>query len=239
MRIAIDTHTHTLVSGHAYNTMKEMAKTAADKGLDGLAITEHAPMMPGTCHEYYFSNLKVVPRTIYGIELMLGVELNVLDESGAVDLPEQLIREMDLVIASLHIPCYKGEKTKEHITNAYVNVMERGDVDIIGHPDDSRFPIDYERLVKAAARTHTILEVNHTSLKPDAYRVNARENYHQMLTLCKEYGVMVSLGTDAHIDAVIGEYPYAYQLLEKEKFPEELVANTSVEKLKSLLQQKH
>lgn len=239
MRIAIDTHTHTLVSGHAYNTMKEMAKTAADKGLDGLAITEHAPMMPGTCHEYYFSNLKVVPRTMYGIELMLGVELNVLDESGAVDLSENLIREMDLVIASLHIPCYKGEKTKEHITNAYINVMERGDVDIIGHPDDSRFPIDYERLVKAAARTHTILEVNHTSLKPDAYRVNARENYHQMLTLCKEYGVMVSLGTDAHVDAVVGEYPYAYQLLEEEKFPEELVANTSVAKLKSLLQQKH
>ena len=239
MRIAIDTHTHTLVSGHAYNTMKEMAKAAADKGLDGLAITEHAPMMPGTCHEYYFSNLKIVPRTMYGIELLLGVELNVLDESGAVDLPENLIREMDLVIASLHIPCYKGEKTEEHITNAYVRVMERGDVDIIGHPDDARFPINYQKLVETAARTHTILEVNHTSLKPDAYRVNARENYHQMLTLCKKYGVMISLGTDAHVDTLIGEYPYVYELLKEEEFPEELVANTSVEKLKSLLQHKH
>lgn len=239
MQIAIDTHTHTLVSGHAYNTMKEMAKAAAEKGLKGLAITEHAPMMPGTCHEYYFSNLKVVPRTMYGIELLLGVELNVLDESGKVDLSDSLISDMDLVIASLHIPCYKGEKTREHITNAYVNVMERGDIDIIGHPDDSRFPIDYERLVKTAARTHTILEVNHTSLKPDAYRVNARENYHQMLTLCKEYGVMVALGTDAHVDALVGEYPYAYRLLEEENFPEKLVANTSVEKLKSLLPQKH
>ena len=239
MRIAIDTHTHTLVSGHAYNTMKEMVKTAADKGLDGLAITEHAPMMPGTCHEYYFSNLKVVPRTMCGIDLLLGVELNVLDERGTVDIQERLIGEMDLVIASLHIPCYNGEKTKERITNAYINVMERGDVDIIGHPDDSRFPIDYERMVKAAARTNTILEVNHTSLRPDAYRVNARENYHQMLTFCKEYGVMIAMGTDAHVDALIGEYPYAYQLLEEEKFPEELVANTSVEKLRSLLQQKH
>ena len=238
MQIAIDTHTHTLVSGHAYNTMKEMAKAAADKGLKGLAITEHAPMMPGTCHEYYFSNLRVVPRTMYGIELLLGVELNVLDESGAVDLDDSLIREMDLVIASFHIPCYRGEKTKERITDAYIRVMERGDVDIIGHPDDSRFPIDYERFVKAAARTHTILEVNHTSLKPDAYRVNARENYHQMLQYCKEHGVMVALGTDAHVDTLTGEYPYAYQLLEEEKFPEELVANTSVEKLKSLLRQK-
>ena len=50
MRVEIDTHTHTLASGHAYNTMNEMAKAAADKGLKGLAITEHAPEMPGTCH---------------------------------------------------------------------------------------------------------------------------------------------------------------------------------------------
>ena len=50
MRVEIDTHTHTLASGHAYNTLNEMAQAAADKGLKGLAITEHAPEMPGTCH---------------------------------------------------------------------------------------------------------------------------------------------------------------------------------------------
>ena len=52
MRVEIDTHTHTLASGHAYNTMNEMAKAAADKGLKGLAITEHAPEMPGTLEAY-------------------------------------------------------------------------------------------------------------------------------------------------------------------------------------------
>lgn len=235
MQIEIDTHTHTLVSGHAYNTIREMAKMAADKGLKGLAITEHAPMMPGTCHEFYFSNLKIVPRSMYGIDLLMGVELNIMDKEGTVDLSDKLIQEMDIVIASLHLPCYKGEKTKEELTQAYINIMRRGDVDILGHPDDGRFPVDYEKVVKTAAETGTILEVNHTSLKPDAYRVNARENYHQMLRYCKEYGVMVALGTDAHIDTAIGEYPYVFQLLEEEAFPEELVANTSVEKLKSLL----
>ena len=50
---------------------------------------------------------------------------------------------------------------------------------------------------------------------------------------------MVALGTDAHVDALVGEYSYAYRLLEEENFPEKLVANTSVEKLKSLLPQKH
>ena len=80
MRVEIDTHTHTLASGHAYNTLNEMAQAAADKGLKGLAITEHAPEMPGTCHLFYFQNLRIVPRKKYGIELLLGTELNIISQ---------------------------------------------------------------------------------------------------------------------------------------------------------------
>ena len=67
----LDLHTHTLVSGHAYCSLREMAKAASKKGLEVLGITEHAPAMPGTCHKYYFENLKIVPREMYGIQLML------------------------------------------------------------------------------------------------------------------------------------------------------------------------
>ena len=47
MNIVLDTHTHTLASGHAYNTMTEIIDAAVQKGLKLLAITEHAPAMPG------------------------------------------------------------------------------------------------------------------------------------------------------------------------------------------------
>ena len=67
MFIEIDTHTHTLASGHAYCTMNEMAQEAAARGLKGLAITEHAPDMPGGPYIYHFQNLKVVPRKRKGI----------------------------------------------------------------------------------------------------------------------------------------------------------------------------
>ena len=90
---------------------------AAEKGLKGLAITEHSPKMPGTCHIFYFQNLRVVPRTMYGIELLLGTELNIMNEQGEVDLPQTLLKEMDIAIASMHTPCYEGEKTTEKITN--------------------------------------------------------------------------------------------------------------------------
>lgn len=61
MKIIADTHAHTLASGHAYSTIREMAAAAADQGMQVLALTEHAPEMPGTCGLFYFQNLRVIP----------------------------------------------------------------------------------------------------------------------------------------------------------------------------------
>ena len=88
MRDILDVHTHTIASGHAYNTMTEMIHAAQEKGLEVYGITEHAPRMPGSCHDFYFHNLKVVERQYGDLELLLGVELNILDEDGSVDLAE-------------------------------------------------------------------------------------------------------------------------------------------------------
>ncbi len=235
MKIEIDTHSHTIVSGHAYNTIREMADMAAKKGLKGLAVTEHAPKMPGSTHLYYFQNLKVVPRQMCGIELLMGVELNIMEESGGVDLPEGVIRELDISIASLHTPCYEGERSKETITRTYLNTMKKDYIDIIGHPDDGRFPVDYDVLARAAKETGTLLEVNNSSLNPGGFRQNTKENAEKMLKSCKKYGAKVVLGTDSHVDVTIADYGYVYEVLEETDFPEELIANTSLEKLRSCL----
>ena len=181
MRVEIDTHTHTLASGHAYNTMNEMAKAAADKGLKGLAITEHAPEMPGTCHLYYFQNLRIVPRKRFGIELLLGTELNIMNAEGKVDLSEDVLKTLDIAIASIHIPCFRDERTVENVTAAYENVMENPYVDIIGHPDDGRYEVDYEALVQGAREYGKVLELNNHSMDPDCNRENAVENDTIML----------------------------------------------------------
>ncbi len=235
MRVEIDTHTHTLASGHAYNSIREMARAAKEKGLKALAITEHAPEMPGSCHLFYFVNLRVLPRQLEGIDVLFGSELNIMDEEGHVDLPTSTIAELDITIASMHPPCYRGEKTIEAVTKAYKNIMERKDIDIIGHPDDGRFPVDYEELVKTAKRTGTLLEINNSSLKPDGYRANSRENAIKMLEYCKKYEAMIVLGTDAHFDTAIAEYPYVDEIIKQAEFPVELIANVNYEKLKSVL----
>lgn len=90
MKTLLDVHTHTVASGHAFSTLQEMAVAASEKGLKLLGITEHAPGIPGTCSPIYFRNLHVVPRRIYGVELLLGAELNIIDYKGTIDMGEVL-----------------------------------------------------------------------------------------------------------------------------------------------------
>lgn len=235
MKIVLDTHSHTIASGHAYNTIREMAQMASQKGLEAISLTEHAVTMPGTCHDYYFENFHVIPREMYGVKLFLGVELNIMDENGTVDMPEKTLERMDIAIASIHPPCYKGEVSKEAITNAYMKAMENPRIHIIGHPDDARFPVDYEAIVKKAKETGTLIEINNSSLRPTSFRLGARENDKTILELCKKHQVMISLGSDAHFDLDLAAYECAMELLEECNFPEELVVNTSVKKLEKLL----
>ncbi len=225
----LDLHTHTIVSGHAYNTLYEMLRSASDKGLTLLGVTEHAPRMPGTCHPLYFINFKVVPREIYGVKLMLGCELNIIDYDGNVDLSPHHCRGLDYAVASIHEPCYTCGTVAQN-TNAYVNAMKNPFIQIIGHPDDGRFPIDYETLVCAAKEHHVLLEVNASSLHPEGHRKNTRENYITMLEQCRKHQVSVIINSDAHCEADVGNHARAHALLDEIQFPTELVVNSSIEK---------
>ena len=230
MEYLLDLHTHTLASGHAYNTITEMAKAAAEKGIKLLGITEHSIKMPGTCHLFYFSNLKVVERKQYGVQLLMGAELNVIDYKGTIDLKSPLLEEMDLGIASFHVPCISPGTIEEN-THAACCVMENPYVSILGHPDDARFPFDYKQLVRKAKETGTILELNNSSISPDSFRPNAKENDRIMLKLCKEYGVEVVVDSDAHTAAQIGNHQYAEEILHEVEFTEELLLNYKQEKI--------
>lgn len=226
----LDLHTHTVASGHAYCSLREMARAASEKGLELLGITEHGPKMPGTCGLFYFQNLKVVPRELYGIRLLLGSEANILDPEGTIDLPERTLKCVDLVIASLHLPCMKPGTVREN-TMAYLNALKNPYVNIIGHPDDGRFPVDYRALVEGVRENGKVLELNNHSLDKDCTRTNTRENDLRMLELCREYKVPIVIGSDAHFDLQIGDFALAKELLREVDFPRELVLNRSVKAL--------
>ena len=234
----MDLHTHTIASGHAYNTLREMAKAAADRGLEILGITEHAPMMPGSCSNMYFRNLKVVPRSLCGIEVMLGAELNIIDYDGHVDLDDHVMRQLDIKIASLHSVCILPG-TKEENTRAVLGAIRNPMIDIIGHPDDGIYLLDYEPVVEAAKETHTLLEVNNNSLNPAGSRKNTRGNLITMLELCKEYGQPVIMNSDAHVFSDVGRRDFSEELIRDLDFPEELIVNRSVDAFKEYINLKY
>lgn len=238
MDYLLDVHTHTVASGHAYNSIMEMAKAGFDKGLKLLGITEHAPMMPGSCNSMYFRNLKVVPRSLCGIEVMLGVELNILDFDGHVDLDAHALRQLDIRIASLHSVCILPG-TKEENTKEVLGAIHNPMVDIIGHPDDGIYPLDYKPIVEAAKETHTLLEVNNNSLNPMGARKNTRGNLITMLELCREYGQPVIMNSDAHVFSDVGRRDFSEELIRELDFPEELIVNRSVETFKEYLNLKY
>ena len=236
MHLVADTHTHTIASGHAYSTLADMARAAAEKGLDAIAITDHGPAMPDGAYLFHFMNSRVWPETLCGARLLKGAEVNILDGEGKLDLPEELLKVLDLNIASVHPPTYTGATDKADITRAVLRVMENPRIHVIGHPDDSRFPVDFAELARKASDTGTLLEVNNNSLRPDSFRENARGNCTEMLAQCEKFGAMVTVASDAHIDTDVGNFVYALEILTETGFPEKLVANTSLDKLLNALQ---
>ena len=178
-KVLLDAHTHTVASGHAYSSLQEMAKAAADMGLEVL----------------YFKNMFVVPRQMYGIRLLMGCEINILDTKGSLDLTDEQIGWLDIAIAGVHAAWYQAG-TKEENTQGLVNVIRNPKI-----------------------------EVNNHSMAPRRHKTVARDNNLEILRLCKKYEVPTILGSDAHISFQIADYERLYPLLAETDFPDELIMN--------------
>lgn len=220
----LDVHTHTVASGHAYSTIQEMAQRASEIGLEILGITEHATNLPGAPLDIYFKNLHVVPRQMYGVRLLMGVELNILDTRGTLDYGEDILKRLDLRIAGIHSLCWRGG-TKDENTQGMLSAIRNPWVQIISHPGDGTADLHFEPLVLAAKETHTLLELNNSSLNPHRGKASAHDNNVEILRLCKKYEVPIILGSDAHISFLIADYSFAYPLLQETGFPDELIVN--------------
>lgn len=224
MKDLLDVHTHTTASGHAYSTIKENISAAKNAGLELVGISDHAPYMPGSCHDFYFYNFPAIPRDAFEIQLVMGAELNIIDYSGSTDLPERYLKQLDYAIASLHNPCIDHGTVAEN-TSALLGVMRNPHVVIIGHPDNPQYPIDFDKVAQAAKENHVLLEINNSSYKSSGYRAGSRENAKIMLDACKKYGTAVIMSSDAHIFSEVGNHNFSQEVIKENNFPEELVVN--------------
>lgn len=235
--ILLDIHTHCLSSGHgSHDTITAMARAAAEKSLQILGISDHGPATPQAADSSYFRNLRLADRRKFGVDLLYGVELNILNADGGVDLDDALLCLLDYALISMHHPIFPPGTAYSN-TCAYINAMRHPRVRFLGHPDDGRFPVDYELLLTAARENHVYPEINNASLMPDAYRTDGVRNSLEILALCKKLSLPVLLSSDSHGRKHVGDMQYIFPLLAQCDFPTGLIINSNPALLRQILDQ--
>ena len=199
-----DIHTHSIASGHGTTcTISDMAKAASKKGLKLLGISDHGPGTLASGTSSYFRSLPFYPRKRFGIDILYGVELNILDSAGHTDLSDELLNNLDYAIISMHRQNYRSGSVSQN-TEAYINAMKHPAVKILGHCDDTHFPV--------------------------------RANAARILYLCQKYQLPVILSSDSHGKEHVGDFTYAEEFVHQLMFPETLILNNQLPKLKVFLQ---
>ncbi|RCX11286.1 putative hydrolase [Anaerobacterium chartisolvens] len=234
MEIIIDTHTHTVSSGHAYSTIQEMARGARDKGIKMIAMTDHGPSMGGAPHLYHFGNLRVIPDEICGVRVLKGVEANIIDYDGNTDMPDGYLKRLEYTIASFHDICIAPSTVEDH-TRAMINVLKNPYIDAVAHPGNPQFQVDIDRVVMAAKEYNKLIEINNHSFY---VRTGSERNCKTFALKCKEYGVKVVCGSDSHISFSVGSFENVHKILDEVGMPEDLVMCTSIERFNEYLSNK-
>lgn len=243
--IKCDTHTHTLFSRHAYSTIEENVRAAAERGLELLAATDHFSSMLFPEQDLkqfqYLTNMVVWPRLWHGVTLLRGAEADIIDLEGhlfghgipvresivgqpfykVVDLDEKILSRLDYTIASVHGKRHTEGASLVQTTEMYIKALENPHVFILGHVGRSGVPFDLDEVLLRAKALNKLIEINEHSLEMDEKR-SAR--CKQIAERCAELGVMISVATDAHVSYDIGRFAHSTALLEEIHFPEELIA---------------
>ncbi len=235
MKLLLDMHNHTIASGHAYSTVQEIAAIASKKGLKYVGITDHGPAMPGGPHIFHIGNQRILPKVIEGVEILKGVEANILDQEGRLDIPNSMLENLDIVAAGFHDACIEHCDIEGN-TKALLNTMKNKNVDIIVHPGNPIFPIDKQEFVLGAKETNTLVEINNSSFLHS--RKGSKENCYDIAMLCKKHRVKVIVGSDSHVAFDVGRFDKALELLISIEMPEELIINTCTDRFVDYLKEK-
>lgn len=190
-----DLHSHTTASDGTAS-IQEMALAAREAGYEYLAITDHSASF-GFGNEVGPDRLRdqieqIRATRVAGIELLAGSEVNILPD-GSLDYDDDVLAQLDWVIASVHSSFQIGEKA---MTERIVHAIENPFVDAIGHLTGRKierrrpYPVDVERVIEAAVRTGTMLEINSSPDRRDVNEVHARA--------AAAAGVPIVIDCDAH-----------------------------------------
>jgi len=192
-----DLHMHTTATDGT-NSIEEMALAARSLGYEYIAITEHSQrlaMANGLDEKRLWEQIKQIDALnadLDGFRVLKGIEVDILGD-GKLDLPDALLKELDMVIGSIHSQ-FKLSRKKQ--TERVMRAMDRPYFTMFAHPtgrlllEREPYEIDVARLLRHAAKRNRYIELNSHPL-----RLDLDDRFCRM---AKEEGVLVSINTDAH-----------------------------------------
>ncbi len=222
--IVADLHCHTVASVHAYSTVRDNINKAGSIGLQAIAFTDHGIGVADSPPLSFFDNLISLPDYIDGIRVLKGVEANIMDHDGNIDMPKKLLAKLDVVIASYHTSAVEPGDIQQH-TNSYLMLAKNPYVHIIGHSGSHEYQYDYERVIPVFKENNKLVEINsHTFI----CRKKSIENCKTIAMLCAKHRVPIVVNSDAHSEFELGDIAAAVNMLNDIHFPKELILNTNL-----------
>ncbi len=226
MKFTADFHVHTVASGHAYNTIYEYAREARSKGLKYIAMTDHGPAMAGGPHLYHFQNLRCLPEKISGVRVLKGVEANIMDADGRLDLSDSDLSALDVVIASFHQHLgYDGSDIRRN-TEALIKAIKNPFVKILGHPGNPQFSTDKAAVVEECRKNGVFIEINNSSFS-GVIRPGSYEHCVEFARLVKQAGWKVVFGSDSHCLDTLGRFDNCMRIAKEAGLSPDDIVNTS------------
>ena len=221
-----DLHSHTVASDGTQD-VEEMAEGARARGYEYLAITDHSASHGFGNHvdiptlEQQIEHVRAL-NAAFGddFELLIGTETNILPD-GSLDYPDELLAELDWVVASVHTAF---QMSADDMTARMIAAVEHPLVDVIGHPTGrkietrSPYAVDMEKVIAAAAKAGTMLEINAAPDRRDLNELHARA--------AARAGVLIVLDSDAHSVRNLELMRYGVATARRAWLTPEQVANT-------------
>lgn len=231
MRFVGDFHIHTIASGDAFGTIREIVEIAKKKGLKCIAITDHGPKMEASAHYYYFESLAVNVHEDSGIIIYPGVEGNIIDVEGTMDLPDPTLNRLKFIKCSFH-PFSWEDRGMDENTRALKSCLLRYDVKSVAHLNYPFYPINIDELIPVLLEKHVAIEINDKALSKDR---NSWKKFKEMVLKCKERGVKFLVNSDAHYPLQVGEFDVALEFINYSGLKENDILNTDFNKVTKYL----
>ena len=254
MIIKTDTHTHTFASGHAYSSIEDNARQAAENGLEAIGITDHFSGLFFDASDYnnyaHFMNYSALPECWHGVRVLHGAEADIVTLDGQLfghdlktpfeipGLPPQtyeqsLLNKLDYVIASVHDRKFVKDASLVQTTEMYCKALHHPKVLIIGHIGRSQVPFDIDEVLLTAKSLNKMIELNESTF---GYPENITDICQTVAERCAELDVKVSIGSDAHSAFYVGHFKKIPQMLEKIHFPQHLIGNATLASLEEMIE---